>query len=167
MQSIKITHIDFFAIRIIFICLGSSNFIYNINSEDTEIPFPVIVVCAENEVPPPSGYNTQVLYKKNIMFRNLNISEMIKTVKEIKNSSDEFWYSRDEILEKCTMVDGIFYFCEFGNKAQETEIMKYGQKRQLVVVAVKGSLHSYYMNLNNLYFFSHENTFTNFWDLVK
>ena len=121
---------------------------YNINSEDTEIPFPVIVICAENNFLTKIGYNSQGLYKKNIMFRNLNLSEMIKTVKGINNNSEEFWYSQDDLLDQCALIDGTYYGCKFGYKAQETETIFFGQKIRSIVIAVKGSLDNYYISLN-------------------
>ena len=78
----------------------------------------MIVICPKNPTR-VIGYNNQGSYKKFTQYQEMNHTEVVKALQDLKNIPNEFWYTYDEIIRNCHFIDGIFYKCNYGrNDAQ-------------------------------------------------
>ena len=78
----------------------------------------MIVICPKNPTR-VIGYNNQGSYKKFTQYQEMNHTEVVKALQDLKNITNEFWYTYDEIIRKCSFIDRIYNDCNYGrNDAQ-------------------------------------------------
>ena len=93
-------------------------------------------MCAQNESHISRfGYNSQAFYRKKLEYRFKNSTEIADILEEIQTNNDEYWFSQEDLLEKCALIDTVYTRCKFGLESGEKKEGKFST----IIVAVKGA----------------------------
>ena len=72
----------------------------------------MIVICPLNPTPVYT-FNRQGSYKKLTQYEKMNHTEVVKAIQDLKNNTNEFWYTYDEIIKKCGFLNGAYYESDY------------------------------------------------------